>query len=212
MQPFSSHTGIAVPLIKDDINTDQIAPVQAMRALKPDYKALLFMRARQRDDGSEDPDFVLNKPQFRNPGILVTGNNFGAGSSREAAVWGMLANNIRVIVARSFADIYRENCLQNGLLPVTLAPADMAAFEKRVIAADGSAPFTVDLETQTISGPGGPDIKFDIPASDRTRLLEGLDDIGMTLKHTDDIKAFEKRMAVSQPWLQTATDSRLNRG
>ena len=82
MQPFSKHTGVAVPLLKDDINTDQVAPVQAMRALKPDYKALLFMRAKQRDDGSEDPDFVLNKPQFRNPGILVTGNNFGAGSSR----------------------------------------------------------------------------------------------------------------------------------
>ena len=123
MQPFTSHTGIAVPLLQDDINTDQIAPVQAMRALKPDYKALLFMRARRRDDGSEDPDFVLNKPQFRQPGILVTGHNFGAGSSREAAVWGMLANNIRVIVARSFADIYRENCLQNGLLPIVLGAA-----------------------------------------------------------------------------------------
>jgi 3-isopropylmalate/(R)-2-methylmalate dehydratase small subunit len=211
MQPFTRHTGVAVPLIKDDINTDQVAPIQAFRSLKPDYKALLFMRARQRDDGSEDPDFVLNKPQFRNPGILVTGNNFGAGSSREAAVWGMLANDIRVIVARSFADIYRENCLQNGLLPVVLAGPDAAAFEQRVIATNGSAPFTVDLAAQTISGPGGPDIKFDIPASDRTRLLEGLDDIGMTLKHADDIKAFEQRMAASQPWLQTATDSRLNR-
>src|SRR5205823_9004069 len=102
MQPFTSHTGIAVPLLADDINTDQIAPVQAMRNLKPDYKALLFMRARRRDDGSEDPSFALNQPQFRNPGILVTGHNFGAGSSREAAVWGMLANGIRVIVARSF--------------------------------------------------------------------------------------------------------------
>ena len=132
MQPFTRHTGIAVPLLKDDINTDQIAPVQAMRQLKPDYKALLFMRARRRDDGSEDPDFVLNQPQFRQPGILVTGHNFGAGSSREAAVWGMLANNIRVIVARSFADIYRENCLQNGLLPIVLAPADADAFEQRV--------------------------------------------------------------------------------
>jgi len=208
MQPFKSHTGIAVPLIKDDINTDQIAPVQAMRALKPDYKQLLFMRARSRDDGSEDPDFVLNKPQFRNPGILVTGQNFGAGSSRESAVWGMLANNIRVIVAKSFADIYRENCLQNGLLPVVLAGADAEAFEARVIAADGAAPFTVDLETQTISGPGGPDITFDIAAADRTRLLEGLDDIGLTLKHTDEIAAFEKRMAAAQPWLQTARETR----
>src|SRR6266480_3813753 len=131
MQPFTTHTGTSVPLLCDDINTDQIAPVQSMRSLKPDYKALLFMRARRRDDGSEDPDFVLNQPQFRNPGILVTGNNFGAGSSREAAVWGMLANNIRVIVARSFADIYRENCLQNGLLPLVLDPARAEAFERR---------------------------------------------------------------------------------
>src|SRR5437588_12075972 len=166
MQPFTSHAGIAVPLLKDDINTDQIAPVQAMRALKPDYKALLFMRARWRDDGSEDPDFVLNQRQFRNPGILVTGHNFGAGSPPEAAVWGMLANGIRVIVARSFADIYRENCLQNGLLPVALAAPDAQAFAARVVAVNGSAPFTVDLTTQRISGPGGPDIAFEIPAAD----------------------------------------------
>jgi 3-isopropylmalate/(R)-2-methylmalate dehydratase small subunit len=203
MQPFKSHTGVAVPLIRDDINTDQIAPVQAMRNLKPDYKQLLFMRTR-----AEDPDFVLNQPQFSNPGILVTGQNFGAGSSRESAVWGMLANNIRVIVAKSFADIYRENCLQNGLLPVVLGAGDAEAFEARVIAANGSAPFTVDLVTQTISGPGGPDLTFEIAAADRMRLLEGLDDIGLTLKHTDEIVAFEQRLAAAQPWLQTAVDSR----
>jgi 3-isopropylmalate dehydratase small subunit len=207
MQPFKSHTGIAVPLLQDDINTDQIAPVQAMRNLKPDYKQLLFMRARKRDDGGENP-FVLNKPQFRNPGILVTGQNFGAGSSRESAVWGMLANNIRVIVAKSFADIYRENCLQNGLLPIVLASAEADAFEQRVIAANGAAPFTVDLETQTISGPGGADITFDIAGADRMRLLEGLDDIGLTLTHTEDIVAFEQEIAAAQPWLQTARDSR----
>jgi 3-isopropylmalate/(R)-2-methylmalate dehydratase small subunit len=138
----------------------------------------------------------------------VSGNNFGAGSSREAAVWGMLANNIRVIVAKSFADIYRENCLQNGLLPVVLGAGEADVFIARVIAVNGSAPFTVDLLTQKISGPGGPDITFDIPPSDRTRLLEGLDDIGLTLKHTDEIVAFEKRLAASQPWLQQARDSR----
>src|SRR3954467_8834928 len=204
MQPFSSHTGIAVPLLKDDINTDQVAPVQAMREMKPDYKKMLFMRAR-----AEDKDFVLNQPQFANPGILVTGQNFGAGSSREAAVWGMLANNIRVIVARSFADIYRENCLQNGLLPVVLTAEDQAAFEQRVIAVNGAAPFTVDLQNQPIRGPGGPDLTFDIPASDRMRLMEGVDDIGLTLKHVDEIKAFEQRMKATQPWLQTATDSRI---
>jgi 3-isopropylmalate/(R)-2-methylmalate dehydratase small subunit len=208
MQPFTSHTGIAVPLLKDDINTDQIAPVQSMRNLKPDYKALLFMRARRRDDGSEDPDFVLNRPQFRQPGILVTGHNFGAGSSREAAVWGMLANNIRVIVARSFADIYRENCLQNGLLPIALAAPDAEAFERRVVAANGSAPFTVDLKTQRIGGPGGGDIAFELAAADRMRLLEGLDDIGLTLKHADEIAQWERQMATAHPWLQTACDRR----
>jgi 3-isopropylmalate/(R)-2-methylmalate dehydratase small subunit len=208
MQPFTSHTGIAVPLLQDDINTDQVAPVQAMRALKPDYKALLFMRSRRRDDGSEDPDFVLNKPQFREPAILVTGHNFGAGSSREAAVWGMLANNIRVIVARSFADIYRENCLQNGLLPIVLGPQDADAFEAQVVAVNGAAPFTVDLPTQRITGPDGLDITFELPAADRMRLLEGLDDIGLTLKHAEEIAGWEKCMAAAQPWLQAAADSR----
>jgi 3-isopropylmalate/(R)-2-methylmalate dehydratase small subunit len=203
MQPFTSHTGIAVPLLVDDLNTDQIAPVQAMRALKPDYKALLFMRVR-----AENPDFVLNQPQFRDPGILVSGNNFGAGSSREAAVWGMLANNIRVIVAKSFADIYRENCLQNGLLPVVLSAAEADAFIARVVAVNGAAPFTVDLRTQHISGPGGPDIAFEIPAPDRVRLLEGLDDIGLTLKHNDEIAAWEARARTAQPWLQEARDLR----
>jgi 3-isopropylmalate/(R)-2-methylmalate dehydratase small subunit len=203
MQPFSSHTGIAVPLLVDDLNTDQIAPVQAMRDLKPDYRKLLFMRTR-----AEEPDFVLNQPQFRNPGILVSGHNFGAGSSREAAVWGMLANNIRVIVAKSFADIYRENCLQNGLLPVALPEPEADDFIARVVAVNGAAPFTVDLPTQKISGPGGADITFDIAPADRMRLLEGLDDIGMTLKHTEEIVAFEKRLAASQPWLQQARDSR----
>src|SRR6185295_19149438 len=124
--------------------------------------------------------------------------------SREAAVWGMLANNIRVIVAKSFADIYRENCLQNGLLPVVLGPAEADAFIARVIAVNGAAPFTVDLRSQRISGPGGDDIALEVPAADRMRLLEGLDDVGLTLKHSGDIVAWEKRMAESQPWLQTA--------
>jgi 3-isopropylmalate/(R)-2-methylmalate dehydratase small subunit len=203
MQPFTSHTGIAVPLIRDDVNTDEVSPVQAMREMKPDYKKLLFMRTR-----AEQPDFVLNRPQFRNAGILVTGHNFGAGSSREAAVWGMLANGIRVIVAKSFADIYRENCLQNGLLPLVLPASEADAFIARVVAVNGVAPFTVDLQSQRISGPGGPDIAFEVPAADRMRLLEGLDDIGLTLKHTGEIAAYEQRMAAEQPWLQQARDSR----
>jgi 3-isopropylmalate dehydratase small subunit len=206
MQPFTTLTGIAVPLLQDDINTDQITPIN--RNMNPDWAALLFGNARKRPDGSADPDFPLNRPQFRAPGILVTGRNFGCGSSREGAVWAMLATGIRCIVARSFADIYRENCLQNGLLPVELEAADSAAFEARVLAADGAASFTVDLLAQTISGPGGGDLAFELPPADRMRLIEGLDDIGLTLKHAPDIAAWEKRMAGAHPWLQSATDSR----
>ena len=209
MQPFTSHTGIAAPLLVDDMNTDQIAPFLPSRNLKDDYQVMLFHRQRFREDGSEIGEFVLNKPQFRNAGILVTGNNFGAGSSRESAVWSMLANNIRVIVAKSFADIYRENCLQNGLLPVVLDADSGDAFIARVVAADGAAPFAVDLVTQRISGPGGPDIAFEIPAADRTRLLEGLDDIGMTMKHIDEIVRFEQQAATAQPWLQRTSDRRI---
>jgi 3-isopropylmalate dehydratase small subunit len=208
MQPFSSHTAVAAPLLRDDINTDQIAPVMHGRDLKEDYKVTLFYRARRREDGSEDPDFILNKPQFRDAGILVTGNNFGAGSSRESAVWAMVANNIRVIVAKSFADIYRENCLQNGVLPIVLTAQEADDLTARVVAANGAAPFTVDLVSQRISGPGGAEMPFDIAAADRMRLLEGLDDIGLTLKHMNEIASWEQRIAAAQPWLQTAKDSR----
>jgi len=208
MQPFISHTAVAAALLRDDVNTDQIAPVLHSRDLNEDYATMLFYRARRREDGSEDPDFVLNKPQFRTAGILVTGHNFGAGSSRESAVWSMLANNIRVIVARSFADIYRENCLQDGLLPVVLGDEDAENFSARVVAVDGAAPFTVDLLAQRISGPGGDAIGIEIAAADRTRLLEGLDDIGLTLKHMKDVVRWEERALAAQPWLQTARDSR----
>ena len=208
MQSFISHTAVAAPYLKDDVNTDQIAPSVHSGGLKEDYKAMLFSRARRFENGSENPDFVLNKPQFRNAGILVTGHNFGAGSSRESAVWSMIANNIRVIVAKSFADIYRENCLQNGVLPVALEPAAADAFIARVIAVDGVAPFTADLNTQRISGPGGPDVAFEIAPAERMRLLEGLDDIGLTLKHMSDIANWEQRAAAAQPWIQSVRDSR----
>ena len=208
MQPFTSHTAVAAPYLRDDVNTDQIAPAVHSGGLKEDYKAMLFSRARRFENGSENPDFVLNKPQFRNAGILVTGHNFGAGSSRESAVWSMIANNIRVIVAKSFADIYRENCLQNGVLPIVLEPAAADAFIARVIAADGAVPFTADLNTQRISGPGGPDVAFEIAPAERMRLLEGLDDIGLTLKHMDGIANWEQRAAAAQPWIQSVRDSR----
>jgi 3-isopropylmalate/(R)-2-methylmalate dehydratase small subunit len=202
MEPFISLAGVAAPLLVDDINTDQITPVH--RDLHPDYGKLLFARKRKRADGSDDPEFVLNKPQFKSAKVLVAGRNFGCGSSRESAVWAFVAVGIRCIVARSFADIYRDNCLKNGLLPVTLAGADADKFDALVIKTNGAAPFTVDLRTQTITGPGGEIFKFEIAPEDRTILLEGLDDIGLTLKHAADIAAWEARMQRERPWLQSA--------
>jgi 3-isopropylmalate/(R)-2-methylmalate dehydratase small subunit len=212
MERFTKLRGIAAPLIENDVNTDQICPLQMQRNLNPDYAALLFARDRRRPDGSEIAEFVLNRPQFRNPAILVSGHNFGCGSSREAAVWAMRAVGIRCVIARSLADIFRENILQNGMLPVELRAEDAEAFTARVIAADGREPFTVDLESQRIAGPGGPDIGFDIAPSDRMRLLEGLDDIGLTLKCAPEIAAWEARTAAARPWLQQAVDRRRSGG
>ncbi len=208
MQPFVDITGTAVPLLVDDVNTDQIAPAVFGRSLHPDYAKMLFGRWRWHADGSPVPDFVLNQPQFRSPAILVAGANFGAGSSRESAVWSMVSVGIRCIVARSFADIYRENCLQNGVLPVVLPAAGQAAFEAMVLAADGAVPFTADLRAQIVSRAGGPDFAFEIEPAERTALLEGLDNIGMTLQHIGAIHDWESRTRQATPWLQAATDRR----
>ena len=208
MTPFTSITGPCVPILEDDLNTDQIAPIQMSRELKPDYADLLFKRQRVSPDGSRVADHILNQPQYARPAILLSRHNFGCGSSREAAVWCMTAVGIRCIVARSIADIFRENCLQNGVLPVEIDDAAAEALERRVLAADGRAPFTADLPSQTISGPGGPDVRFEIAASDKMRLIEGLDDIGVSLKHEADIRAWEARTAARFSWMQTARDRR----
>lgn len=207
MTPFTSITGPCVPMLEDDLNTDQIAPIQMSRELKPDYADLLFKRRRENPDGTPT-DHILNRPEFARPALLLSRHNFGCGSSREAAVWCLTAVGIRCIVARSIADIFRENCLQNGVLPVEVPDAVAEALEKRVLAADGKAPFTADLPSQTICGPGGPDIRFEIAPSDKMRLIEGLDDIGVTLKHDGDIKAWEAMAAARLPWMQQARDKR----
>jgi 3-isopropylmalate dehydratase small subunit len=204
MQPFISVTGVAVPLLRDDINTDQIAPIPTQRSLKPDYREMFFHRARRGPDDALDPAHVLNLPQYASPSILVTGRNFGCGSSREGAVWTLMAVGVTCIIARGIADLYRENCLQNGVLPIELPDDAAEALERRVVAADGALPFTVDLQTLLISGPGGPDLGFAISDADRTRLLEGLDDIGMSLKHMNEVADWEGRMRAKAPWLQRA--------
>ena len=196
MEPFTRVEGIAAPFPEDDVNTDQVAPLSVGSRSNPDYSAMFFARRRN------DPDFFFNKPQFSKPSILVTGINFGCGSSREAAVWALQAVGIRCVVARSFADIYRENLLQNGVLPIVLAPTDHDALEEDVAKADGEGGFVVDLVAQTLSTPDGEAFAFDISPADRSRLLEGLDDIGLTMKQEADILAFEARMKGERPWSQ----------
>jgi 3-isopropylmalate dehydratase small subunit len=201
MQPFTTLTGIAAPLLRDDINTDQICPVMPLRVLDPDYGAQLFARLRRHGDGGES--FVLDRPQFHTARILVAGRNFGCGSARESAAWAFESFGIRCIVARSFADLFRGNCLQNGILPLTLPDAVMANLEAKVIATDGAAPFTVDLVTCRIVCPDGETFSFDFDAADRAALLEGLDEVGLTLQNAPDIAAWEANCQQTQPWLQS---------
>jgi 3-isopropylmalate/(R)-2-methylmalate dehydratase small subunit len=145
---------------------------------------------------------VLDMPRFYRAPILVTGANFGCGSAREVAVWALAAHGVRCIVARSFAEVYRESLLKNGMLPVVLAPANRMAFEQQVLTVDGQAAFEIDLNAGTIAGPDGAKIPFEIGASERTALLEGLDDVAITLRYRLLIDAWESRVATHQPWLQ----------
>jgi 3-isopropylmalate/(R)-2-methylmalate dehydratase small subunit len=203
MQPFIRLTGIAAPLLRDDVNTDQIAPVLPLRIIEPDYAAQLFVRWRRRPDGTPDPDFVLNRPQYQGARILVAGGNFGCGSARESAVWALAAFGIRAIVARSFADLFRGNCIANGVLPVVLAAEQHAAFAAQITTVCGSAAFCVDLIDQHIRAPDGTLYPFAIDAGERTTLLEGLDDIGLSLRHAEAITAWEEGTRSARPWLQT---------
>jgi len=204
MQPFTTLTGIAVPMIEDDINTDQIAPLQLARGLSPEWGELVFKRQRVHPDGTPT-DHVLNRPQYQRPSLLVAGRNFGCGSSRESAVWCLTGIGIRCVIARSIADIFRENCIQNGLLPIELAEMDQ--LEAAVLASDGTSNFSVDLPAQIISH-GTDQWRFEISASDKLRLIEGLDEIGLTMKHEAEIRAFEAKMCAESPWLQEARDLR----
>lgn len=205
MEPFRAFTGVAVPLLIDDIDTDAIAPVSdRSRMLEPDYAALFFAGKRRLPDGSEDPAFVLNHEPYRKASILVTGARFGCGSARESAVWALTAFGIRAIVARSFAEMYRENALRNGVLPIVLDAVDRAAFEADVVAAGGRGGFTVDLRDSHVAAPNGRRYPFTIAAADRLALLEGTDLIALTLRRAAAIDAWEARMRREAPWLQDA--------
>jgi len=200
MDKFTTFTGVAAPLEIMNVDTDMIIPKQYLKTTKrTGLGAGLFAEMRFRDDGSENPDFVLNKPAYRNAKVLVAGDNFGCGSSREHAPWALLDFGIRCVISTSFADIFYNNCFNNGILPITVSPEDL---EKLFDDArrGANATLTVDLERQEIRGPDGGVVTFDIEPARKEKLLKGLDDIGATMEKTRSIASFEEKVGASRPW------------
>lgn len=199
---FTTVTGIAAPLLLDDVNTDLIIPIEhCVSTPRTQYGRIAFEALRYRSDGSENPDFILNREPYRGAPILIAGTNFGCGSSREPAVVALDQMGIRTIVARSFGDIFYANCLRNGLLPIAL-PAD--TYDTLLLAlgtGDGPVTLTIDLERCVIAAPGGTMIPFEIDPSRRQALLQGLDELGQTLRLLDDIAAFQRRDRAARPWV-----------
>ncbi|WP_429814791.1 3-isopropylmalate dehydratase small subunit [Ensifer sp. B1-9] len=200
MEKFVKLTGVAAPLPVVNIDTDMIIPKDYLKTIKRTGLGKgLFAEARYNEDGSVNPDFVLNKPAYQNAKILVAGDNFGCGSSREHAPWALLDFGIRCVISTSFADIFYNNCFKNGILPIVVSQADLDKLMDD--ASRGSnAILSVDLESQEITGPDGGSIKFEIDAFKRHCLLNGLDDIGLTLEKATAIDSFEKSVGASRPW------------
>ncbi|QPC85987.1 3-isopropylmalate dehydratase small subunit [Mesorhizobium sp. NBSH29] len=200
MEKFNRLTGVAAPLPIVNVDTDMIIPKDYLKTIKRTGLGVgLFAEMRYLDDGAENPDFVLNKPAYRNAQILVVGDNFGCGSSREHAPWALLDFGIRCVISTSFADIFYNNCFKNGILPITVSQEDL---DKLMDDAErgANATVSVDLETLEIRGPDGGVIAFEIDDFKRHCMLNGLDDIGLTMEKAPAIASFEERNAQSRPW------------
>jgi 3-isopropylmalate/(R)-2-methylmalate dehydratase small subunit len=201
MEKFTSLTGVAAPLEITNVDTDMIIPKQYLKTIKRTGLGQgLFAELRYHDDGSENPDFVLNKPAYRNAKILVAEDNFGCGSSREHAPWALLDFGIRCVISTSFADIFYNNCFKNGILPVIVCRADLAKLMDDA-RRGANATLSVDLEAQEIRGPDGGVIRFDVDPFRKHCLMNGLDDIGLTLEKSAHIEAFEKKSTAERFWL-----------
>ena len=201
MEAFKRIEAVALPLATINIDTDQVVPGRYLQKPRSDnFGNYLFRDLRLRADGTENPDFALNRPEWRASRIIVAGRNFGCGSSREAAVYALADFGIRCVIAPSFADIFYNNCFKNGILPIELPQADV---DKLMDDAErgANAVINVDLEKQEIRGPDGGCIKFEIDPFRKHCMLNGLDEIGLTLQHADKIKAFEAKRRQQQPWL-----------
>ena len=201
MEPFARLTAVGAPMDLPNIDTDRVIPARFLRKPREaGFGPLLFHDVRFDAAGAPKPEFVLNHPAYREAKILVTAENFGCGSSREMAVWALMDYGLRVVIGPSFGDIFFENCFKNGALAVVL-PGDVAAGLRRALAERPGATLTVDLESQTITGPGGEAIRFEIDAFRKQGLLTGQDEVEMTLARLPAIEAFEARRRVEMPWL-----------
>lgn len=201
MQPFTTLDAVAAPIEPANVDTDQIIPARFMKKPRDDgYDQYLFHDLRFDDDGDERPDFILNRPEFRGAHILVANSNFGCGSSRESAVYALDAYGIRAVIAPSFGDIFHNNCLKNGILPVRLDTATVAKLRSYLTDAPGSK-LIVDLDAQTVADPSGAEHNFDIDPFWKEALAKGLDEIGMTRTHLEEIEEFERRYHAAAPWL-----------
>jgi len=200
MDKFTTLTGIAAPMPMINIDTDMIIPKQFLKTIKRSgLGANLFDEMRFDDDKKEIPTFVLNKPQYRKAEILVAGDNFGCGSSREHAPWAIKDFGISCVIAPSFADIFYNNCFKNGILPIAL-PQEQVDLLMKDADKGANARITVDLEAQTISTADGTVIAFEVDAHKKHCLLNGLDDIGLTMEHVGEIDSFEQRLQSERPW------------
>ena len=204
MDKFTVLTGVAAPLPMINVDTDMIIPKQHLKTIKrTGLGKALFDEMRYETDGTEKPDFVLNQPAYRKAQILIAGANFGCGSSREHAPWALLDFGIRCIIAPSFADIFHNNCFKNGILPIAL-PQEIVDRLMDDARKGANAQITVDLEKQEIVRPDGEVISFAVDAFRRHCLLNGLDDIGLTLQKGGDVDGYESRQRAAQPWLSMA--------
>jgi 3-isopropylmalate/(R)-2-methylmalate dehydratase small subunit len=210
MEPFTKLTALVVPLDRANVDTDAIIPKQFLKSIKrTGFGPNLFDEWRYLDHGEPgqdcsgrpvNPEFVLNRPRYRGAGILLARDNFGCGSSREHAPWALLDYGFRAVIAPSFAEIFYNNCFKNGLLPVVLESATVDLLFRETQAAEGYR-LQVDLDRQTVTTPGGEVLRFEIDPFRKHCLLNGLDDIGLTLRHVDDIRAYEARRRNQAPWL-----------
>jgi 3-isopropylmalate/(R)-2-methylmalate dehydratase small subunit len=210
MNPFTLHKGLVAPMDRENVDTDAIIPKQFLKSIrKTGFGPNLFDEWRYLDKGEpgqdpasrkSNPDFVLNQPRYNGASVLLTRKNFGCGSSREHAPWAIDQYGFRAIIAPSFADIFFNNCFKNGLLPIVLPDATVAQLFDEVLAFPGYS-LTIDLERQVIVKPRGEEIPFEVQAFRKYCLLNGLDDIGLTLRHKDKIAAFEATRLATKPWL-----------